>query len=59
MRQTKSLRIKALNELRKANDYIRMDIDKFIMENSIKDNKLWPLINKLVENEIKQEELCD
>jgi len=59
MRESEPLRLKALEELQRKNVYIRMDIDKVIMNSPSDRDKLWSLINNLVENELQQEELCD
>jgi len=59
MRSSEPLRLKALEELQKKNVDIRLDIDRVIMNSPSDRDKLWSLINNLVENELQQEELCD
>ena len=62
MRENKPLRLKALLELKTENENIRRGIDKLAMlldTTHPLNAELWDLINKLVENEINQEELCN
>ena len=59
MRSSEPLRLKALNELKTTNENIRRDIIKLIGIKYDDLDKLWSLINNLVENELQQEELCD
>lgn len=53
-------RAKEFGKLQKINEKLRKEIDKLMdyPEEEYKE-KLWKLINSLVENELLQEELCD
>jgi len=53
-------RTKEFEKLQKENDELRESITELIgTEDKRYFNRLWKLINNLVENEIQQEEICD
>jgi len=46
-------------DLNKENDKLRIEINKFLPINRKSNLKIWVMINKLIDNEIRQEDLCN